>query len=263
MLSVEIKNNDIYFMEIVGEKIIINDGYKGILILDMQMQPIKSIEIIEDITIYSSFFYKNEILLFCPDNNCLVYINIVSYKYNVISLGETWSPIFSTLYCWNEMGVILSTFKGEFVKVNLQEKNVEKIPNDLCNILCPDINKLYMELYKYQVYKVFVQEHKAFIEKADKKMCIFDYANKVEKMMEFTKSEYHDIDIKNGYIAKIGENIANVQYNEKQKTFYPTNNYVFLKGKFMISDNYAFLFLLSSSQECVTDVRIDKYNLLD
>lgn len=99
----EFTQNDIYFMEVLSDKIIINDNYNGILVFDKNLELIKKLEIFEDITIYYSFVNNigGEILLFCPDNECIVYINIETYEYEVIYLKNGLENlIFSNLYEW-------------------------------------------------------------------------------------------------------------------------------------------------------------------
>jgi len=78
------RDNDVYFFQTVSDKIIINDNYVGLLILDSDLNLIKRLAIFDGITIYSSFFNNSneEILLFCPDNECIVYVNIRSYEYS-------------------------------------------------------------------------------------------------------------------------------------------------------------------------------------
>ncbi|NYC30620.1 hypothetical protein [Clostridium saccharobutylicum] len=120
----EFIKNDIYFMEVLSDKIIINDNYNGILVFDKNLELIKKLEIFEDITIYYSFVNNigGEILLFCPNNECIVYINIETYEYEVIYLKNGLENlIFSNLYEWNDNGLILSTYNGEFYSVCIDE----------------------------------------------------------------------------------------------------------------------------------------------
>ena len=79
-------NNDIYFMEVVEEKIIINDNYDGVLILDSDLNILKSIRLLEELSIDTSFLNNQQIVLYCYENQCLIYINIDTYEYKIISL---------------------------------------------------------------------------------------------------------------------------------------------------------------------------------
>ena len=60
--DVELLNNDAYFMEVVNNMIVVNDNYKGLIIFNSELRQIKKIELIEELTIYTSFKNGNEIL---------------------------------------------------------------------------------------------------------------------------------------------------------------------------------------------------------
>ena len=59
MLEKIIRENDTYFLEILENRIIINDNYHGILIFDFEMNFIKAINIFEDIVVYDSYVISN------------------------------------------------------------------------------------------------------------------------------------------------------------------------------------------------------------
>ncbi len=67
MLEKIIRENDTYFLEVLDDRIIINDNYDGVLIFDLEMNFIKAINIFEDIVVYDSYVISNkELILFCP-----------------------------------------------------------------------------------------------------------------------------------------------------------------------------------------------------
>ena len=67
--TLELNNNDVYFIETLEDSIIINDNYSGVIILDKKLNFVKKIRLIDDLMIYSVAKYKSEILLYCPDND--------------------------------------------------------------------------------------------------------------------------------------------------------------------------------------------------
>jgi len=73
--------NDMYFFRIVDKTIIINDNYSGVLILNENFAILKTLKLLEGIVIYSSYVnsINKEILLYCPDNEAIVYINLKNY----------------------------------------------------------------------------------------------------------------------------------------------------------------------------------------
>ena len=68
--------NDMYFFRIVDKTIIINDNYSGVLILNENFAILKTLKLLEGIVIYSSYVnsINKEILLYCPDNEAIVYM---------------------------------------------------------------------------------------------------------------------------------------------------------------------------------------------
>ncbi len=94
-------NNDIYFIEVVSDQIIINDNYDGIFILDSDCNIIKRLKLLDDLTIDVSFIKDREIVLYCYENRCLIHIDIDSYSYNIIFLSTDMKDIiFLSLYEW-------------------------------------------------------------------------------------------------------------------------------------------------------------------
>ena len=75
--------NDMYFFRIVDKTIIINDNYSGVFILNENFAILKTLKLLEGIVIYSSYVnsINKEILLYCPDNEAIVYINLENYMY--------------------------------------------------------------------------------------------------------------------------------------------------------------------------------------
>lgn len=71
--------NDIYFMETVADKVIVNDNYQGIMILDNHLNLNKCLKLIDHLVIDMSFVKKEEILLVCYENQCMIHIDTVSF----------------------------------------------------------------------------------------------------------------------------------------------------------------------------------------
>ena len=94
MLEKIIRENDTYFLEVLDDRIIINDNYDGVLIFDLEMNFIKAINIFEDIVVYDSYVISNkELILFCPENEKMVYINCEKNTSKVIDIDEELSDI--------------------------------------------------------------------------------------------------------------------------------------------------------------------------
>ena len=138
------ENNDIYFLESIGSNIVINDNYSGILILNNKFDIIKKVSFAREVTIYSSYTndIKEELLLYCPDNDVFIYINIKNYKYRIIKLrNPIKNMIFSNYYIWRYNMLLLSTYKSEFILLN-----VEKLTTEIIDFSC--MIQKYPDFYK-------------------------------------------------------------------------------------------------------------------
>jgi hypothetical protein len=116
--------NDIYFLEVISSKIVINNNYKGIIILSQDLEILKEVDIFDDIMIYSGYINEisEELLLFCPENECLVYVNINTYEWKVINIcGNLNNIVFSPVYMWDINELILSTYNGDFYSICIKQ----------------------------------------------------------------------------------------------------------------------------------------------
>lgn len=157
------KKNDVYFLENIGSSIVINDNYSGILILNNKFDIIKKISFIEEVTIYSSYTndINEELLLYCPDNNIFIYINIKNYGYRIIKLkNPIKNMVFSNHYIWHDNIVLLSTYKSEFVLLNVERLTAKIIDFDQVIQKYPNFYKSIDYQNNDNVFKLKVAEER-------------------------------------------------------------------------------------------------------
>ena len=150
-----VQNNDIYFLEKVADMIVINDNYKGILVYNNQLEKMDHIDLLENLMIYQA--YKNEseyqILLDCPDSKCIVFVDLLTNEYKIISTGMYEKLIFSSLYYWEDVRIYLSTYKGEFYCIDLEKESLSKVnlsnKIDKYRTLKTEFEKQNSSIYKY------------------------------------------------------------------------------------------------------------------
>lgn len=259
----EFKQNDIYFMEVLSDKIIINDNYDGILILDNNLDLIKRLNIFEGITVYSSFINNSEeMLLFCPDNECMVYIDIANYEYKVIYLNNGLeSLVFSNLYEWNEKGLVLTTYKGEFYKVCAYEKTIQKIDYKEIEKLYPDLCKFHQESIKHKVIRAFPHEYIAIIDDEKRNINLLNVKDQTKYVLNNATINFLDIEFRGGTFAIVNENMIEIITTQDKSVLHPNKNYIFLKARFLSIPNDICLVTLSSSQSNVNYSNIDMFQL--
>ena len=124
-----IKDNDIYILERTKDKIIINNNYQGLIFLNYNLEKIKNLNLFEGLLIYSIFQKKidNELLLYCPENNCLIFIDLNSYKYKITRLdGFFEKVVFSPLFFWEDE-IMLTDYNQNFYRISIIDAQIYKI----------------------------------------------------------------------------------------------------------------------------------------
>lgn len=262
--ELNMKDDDIYFLEVVSDKIVINDNYKGIQIIDKNLNIIKKLEIFNDMTIYSSYISTSskEILFFCPDNECVVYVDLENYNHKIINLKNGLeNVIFSPIYLWNEHELILVTYKGEFYSILVNEMSVQLIDTSEVKRLYPVLYGFYEELTKYKIINVYANELFGIIEDKGGDVFLLNYHDKTKHIISSKEGNFLDIEIEREKFAIISEDVIQINMAHKDKILYPKDNYIFLKAKFLNDKRDNYFITLSSHRSNVTFSNIKAYKI--
>lgn len=260
MNSVELANNDVYFMEVLEDIVVINDNYCGFLLFNSNLEQICRVKIFEGLSIYSSFKHGRKILLFCPENNCLVYFDLNSNEKKIISLKEFEGWIFSPLYIWYQNNVILSDYNGHFVNVDLKRGELYII--DIKDMAYQDVKEEVAKLREFQIYKICSRKKKrAIIYFQESKVRLIDYDQEVKVINEFEREQYYDYDWNGDYITKISEDKVEIIHGNSKTIYSPAENYNFLKGRIMGVSGDKYFFLLSALKSDDENSKIEKIKL--
>ena len=135
MLEKIIRENDTYFLERLKNRIIINDNYHGILIFDFEMNFKKAINIFEDIVVYDSYVISNEeLILFCPENEKLVYVNCETSTSKVIDIDEELSDISNLRLVFMKDNIcIFTSAQDKYIELNLKNETLKEVSNTSVN----------------------------------------------------------------------------------------------------------------------------------
>lgn len=123
----EERNNDMYFMEICGDRIVVNHHYSGIKILNRLLEPVDELNLFDGVMIYHAYSDgdKKRMVLYCAENDCLVPVDLAEMKSNVISLeGAMRQTVFSPVHRWQEKELLLLDYSGNPYRVDLSEGHV-------------------------------------------------------------------------------------------------------------------------------------------
>lgn len=244
MNRVEIADNDVYFMEVLKDMILINNNYSGLILFNSNLEQICRLEVIEGLSIYSSYIHEKEVLLFCPENKCFVYVDFSLNKKKIILLKEFQDWIFSPLYVWCQSSVLLSDYKGNFVNVDLKKEKISmvNIHDTVYQRELADIEKLR----EYQVYKIFSEKKKALVYFQNLKVGLIDYNQDIKVLKEFKKENCYDFEWADGYTAKISEKKIEIFNGNNIITYNPSKNYNILRGKIMNFKGNMYVYILNA-----------------
>lgn len=256
-----LENNDTYFLEKIADKLIVNDNYTGVIIFNESLDIIKTLKLFEGITIYSSYInYGNEeILLYCPDNEVVVYINLSSYYFNVFPITNGMENlIFSKIYKWNKNYVYVYTYNLDLVKIDTNSGIIRKVDGRCEKDIGSMFHGLFELLKDYEIIKIFQCEQIAIIKDKDNYIYALNYHNKTKRYIK-KDNRFIDIDYKNEMYVMVNENLIEVSINNNEETLCPDANYMFLKSKLFRNYSGAFLVVMCSNKSNVNDSKLLVY----
>lgn len=261
-LSKKFKNNDVYFMEAVANKIVINDNYNGIYILDSELNIIANVKLISDMAIATSFIKGSEIILCCYENECLIYLHTDTYEYKIIPLSAELKEIsFLSLFEWIENDLILLAENGTvFVQVDISKGSINLISKNNIDKLRFSICDSWSNLEKFIINKIYADNYKAIVE-LDNKFLFMDYKNNKSIDLKIKPIKFHDIEVKNNCTIQVSENEVFVQCENKNTKLSPQEKYSFFRCKFIMVNDVEHILLLVCSEANSLEGRLERYSL--
>jgi len=238
----------LYFLEIIGNKIVINDNYEGIIILDNFFNIIKTIKIFDDIMIWRCYkhFSEKAFLLYCYENSCFIYIDIQSWKFSIIKIEESCEILFSRFYWWeNRNEIILTTYKNELFKICLTEKLLTKISESYLKNHCRQFYQIWLNYKDFSVIHFFPRDNVLLVQDQVKyELIIYNYANVTEERIPYFLEDTHDFYYQNGSVLVIHEKqIDLITPDYKRFKIQTKDPLVSLRAKFIESEAICFVAL--------------------
>ncbi|RDU22604.1 hypothetical protein [Anaerosacchariphilus polymeriproducens] len=215
-----IKENDIYFMEVTENKIIVNDNYEGIIVFDTNMNLLKKMRLFEDIIIYSSYDLGNdEIVLFCPENEKILYINLEEYKSIVIKIDEEFTDV---------------------VNLKLFSRGA-----DSCKFITPQEEYIEFSWKNGLIRKSYQSMIFSCDQKCIDRTIITDPMNRIL----VKNNDYINTDMYEHLFVIVYEEKIIYYSREQIKSLNPRKNYIFNHAKFVMKENEYLLVILSNNKE--------------
>jgi hypothetical protein len=195
--ALSFENNDIYRLESHLDKIIVNEDYHGIRILDFSLNTIKIIPIIEGLIVDCIYkqFDGNSIMLYDMDHDRLVLINLETYKPIIVTIDDNLhGNFYSRNYYWQDATLIFAVENDvTFYQFNFTSLILEKISQKIVRILAPTFFSFSQACRKHNAITIY-PEKEAFIFKKNRKLIAFyDYKNKKLIIKKYKLGNFQDV----------------------------------------------------------------------
>jgi hypothetical protein len=161
------KNNDIYLLKNDNSAFIINNNYEGICWLDENLELEFCIDLFEDVVInqvFISSFFKENLILDCAENNCLVVINKDTKKFHRIENFYNITPV----YQWEGETTIFSTSDKKFFSLHSKTGEITLLSSNMVERSHPSFFKLFVEYQAHISWMVDNQKYEIIFAKEDK-----------------------------------------------------------------------------------------------
>jgi len=240
--------NDVYFMQAVQDKIIINYGYGGIEILDCNLKSIKKINIFDDIVIHSTYVNSksNELLLYCPENGCFVYVNLNDYSTKTILIEDDLeNAFFSTIYLWQEDVIIINLYCMSFVKIDLKKECIEIIEDKKVMEMYPVFYKFCSCISNEGMIDICSGNNGAVLQDSSGELFICGVEGNFNKLNIKNTYGITDCIFNGSNIGLVYQNYVKVIGNNNEKSINCEKGDVFLKAAYLENKSLA---VLSSSR---------------
>lgn len=214
-----ISGNDVYFLQVFNNKIIINDNYEGIIILDHEINVLRKIKLFEGIYIYSSFVIgENEFILFCPEDNNVVYVDIEKNQVYIIDVpADIENEVFRGVILNNRNRCIFVTNKNKYIVLDKNKKALKRVNVD--------------------------SQFDKFVIKSESE--IFKSNNNILQMY----NDCNNRDVRDNTSVVTYEDRIIMYNNQEVKEIFPKDGYIFNNAKIMNINKHLYLVILSNKKD--------------
>ena len=105
---------DTYFLETLNDKVIVNNNYRGLIVLNEDIEPVKTIDIGHDICIYNAIVIDDErVLLNCIDDKKIFVVNIETSEVKSCDIAQNLvEEVLKEKISSEDDFIVLRTYKG-------------------------------------------------------------------------------------------------------------------------------------------------------
>ncbi|MDQ0418937.1 hypothetical protein J2Z48_003142 [Croceifilum oryzae] len=263
----EVLDNDIYMLGIVSNNIVINNNYTGIQILDSRLNLVRCIELFDDIAIYSLYKHhsNNEIILYCPENECLVHVNLDSGDFRKIELDNQFSEVvFSSIYLWKNEEVMFTDYRGHFYRLCIESGTIRTVDLNSIRTCYTSFYRFWAKVSKYKIISLYENGNAdCMLFKDDhQRIGVLDYQTNKESYVKPPNHKAHEIIFRNGLFALIQEvGVILLKDDECMIEIKADPPFSFLRARFIADNGSNRLVTLSSNRSDTENSILSIYDI--
>jgi hypothetical protein len=123
-------DNDVYFLDVIGDRVVINDDYRGLKVLSTDLEPLMDIPVFDGWIIdrmYNSD-RTDQAVFCCHEHRCFVVLDLAQRRVRVIEWPDVFSDrIPSPVYFWLEDEVIFADYTKQLFRLDWNRGEIRAV----------------------------------------------------------------------------------------------------------------------------------------
>jgi len=227
-IDLEIKH-DLFALAVLKDFVVCGSENRDLKIFDKSLNKLGNIFLIDDMAIHvmSKNFLKNEVILYCADNECFIWVDIATHDYKIISIDIS-NHNFGPAFYWDDDYAIVENCTGHFYELDIKKGCLSIVSDDIIKIKYPQLDRLIDIGRNMGLLSVSINNGYIVKESRDGSSVSIITLDSIRKINPPT-FPYHNIVYEYGITVFVGETKIQV-VNEHDQIFilFPQKGYNFL-----------------------------------
>lgn len=252
-----VEDNDIYVLECHKEFVIVNNNYSGINLYNQDLELQNTIDIFEGIIIHTVFKNPNNnvVVLYCPDNEVFVYLNLDTKFQKVIKLIEDINECgLSKIFFWSENEAVFLCGNQKFYKIDIGLFSLQELDKSVVDKEYRTFMKMINESSGYLILEGGT-ETLTCKGRNNNELAYFDFKNNIKIISNFPNKLGHEVIYLNGIFLSVHEGfIQEIKEGKEVARVDALSPYTFLKARKQTEQTTNFIVLKgnkSDPQHCI------------
>jgi hypothetical protein len=275
----DIQHLEAYIIEDIPGRILVNNNTNGLYILTNSLKfPGQDIILLEGMKITRIYkkMDEKELILYCPENLCLIHLNLSNYAHEIIPLNSSFkaTPL-TPLYLWNDT-ICLLTSQENLYQVNFNQRTISPIDQTVAS---EQIDHTFFACWKryktYDLMQFFINEQFVHPKHQFSYAIVIVYRKNDQVIIDFfDPKHHHQTEQPNIAYADPEEAVQDVRFSkdtflfirkkridvltleDKKGSLEINESYIFNAVRFLDESNYSFVVLCGDTSTKHDQLRI-------